>query len=206
MWNLWVGFGEYVGGSITIPDEPHPVTNEKLPTTIGHEVSGTVTEVGGDVDIPVGTTAVVNPMGWCGDWRYCHEGTHHLCEAGGFVGLSGGGFAENPVVSAEKVMPVPDGIPVDLAGLVEPFIVGVHAVKRSGLRAGDSAAVLGSGPIGATVVQAAVAAGADPVFVSEPRAARRSLASTTSSTGTTSLARTASSASRIGPARIVKRP
>lgn len=172
--------GEYVGGPITIPEDPHPVTGERLPITIGHEVAGTVTEVGRNVDIPVGTTVVVNPIVWCGDCRYCDEGKYRLCEAGGFVGLSGGGggFAENLVVSAEKAVPVPAGMPADRAALVEPFTVGVHAVKQSGLRAGDSAAVFGCGPIGTTVVQAAVAAGADPVYVSEPRAARRTLAST----------------------------
>lgn len=170
--------GEYVGGPITIPDEPHPVTGEQLPITIGHEIAGTVTEIGENVDIPVGTNVVVNPIIWCGRCQYCDEGKYRLCESGGFVGLSGGagGFAENVVVSAEKVVPVPDDIPVDRAALVEPFTVGVHAVKQSGLRAGESAAVFGSGPIGLTVVQVAVAAGAGPVYVSEPRAARRSLA------------------------------
>ncbi|WP_423747433.1 2,3-butanediol dehydrogenase (plasmid) [Haladaptatus sp. SPP-AMP-3] len=170
--------GEYVGGPITIPDEPHPVTGERLPITIGHEMGGTVTEVGEGVDIEVGTHVVVNPIIWCGECRYCDEGKYRLCESGGFVGLSGGGggFAENIVVSAETVVPVPDDIPPHLAALVEPFTVGVHAVQRSGLRAGDSAAVFGSGPIGLTVVQAAVAAGAGPVYVSEPRASRRSLA------------------------------
>ncbi|WP_231187611.1 2,3-butanediol dehydrogenase [Haladaptatus sp. DYF46] len=170
--------GEYVGGPITIPDEPHPVTGERLPITIGHEMGGTVTEVGESVDIDVGTHAVVNPIIWCGECRYCDEGEYRLCESGGFIGLSGGGggFAENIVVSAEKIVPVPDGIPAHLAALVEPFTVGVHAVQRSGLGAGDSVAVFGSGPIGLTVVQAAVAAGANPVFVSEPKANRRSLA------------------------------
>lgn len=171
--------GEYVGGPITIPEEPHPVTGERLPITIGHEISGTVTQVGESVDVPVGTNVVVNPIIWCGSCRYCEEGKYRLCESGGFVGLSGGGggFAENVVVSAEKVVPIPDALPLDQAALVEPFTVGVHAVSRSGLEAGDSVAVFGSGPIGLTVVQAAVAAGAAPVYVSEPRAARRARAS-----------------------------
>lgn len=170
--------GEYVGGPITIPDEPHPVTEEHLPITIGHEISGTVTEVGENVDITIGTNVVVNPIIWCGDCQYCHEGNYHLCTSGGFIGLSGGGggFAENMVVSAEKVVPVSDEIPIALAALVEPFTVGVHAVERSGLKSGDTTAVFGSGPIGLTVLQAALAAGAGPVYVSEPNEARRALA------------------------------
>lgn len=93
-------------------------------------------------------------------------------------GLSGGGgeFSENLVVSAEKVVPFPGGVPAESAALVEPFTVSVHAVERSGLRSGDSVVVFGSGPIGLTVLQAALAAGAEPVYVSEPRITRRELA------------------------------
>jgi (R,R)-butanediol dehydrogenase/meso-butanediol dehydrogenase/diacetyl reductase len=170
--------GEYEAGPITIPDEPHPVTGEQLPITIGHEVSGTVAEVGAGVDLAVGTDVVVNPIVWCGECQYCAEGKYRLCESGGFVGLSGGGggFSESLVVSAEKAVPLPDDVPRSYAALVEPFTVGVHAVNRSGLQSGDTAAVFGSGPIGLTVVQAAQAAGAGEVYVSEPRAARRELA------------------------------
>lgn len=169
---------EYAAGPITIPDEPHPVTGDALPITTGHEIGGTVVETGADVDLEEGTTVAVNPIVWCGDCRYCDEGNYHLCESGGFVGLSGGGggFAENVVVSAEKVVPVPDGVPAEIAALAEPFTVGVHAVEQSGLGSGDTVAIFGSGPIGLTVLQAALAAGAESVYVSEPRDGRRALA------------------------------
>jgi (R,R)-butanediol dehydrogenase/meso-butanediol dehydrogenase/diacetyl reductase len=170
--------GEYLGGPITIPDEPHPVTGEQLPITMGHELSGTVAEAGENVDMAVGTPVVMNPIVWCGDCQYCDEGNYRLCTSGGFIGLSGGGggFSENIVVSSEKIVPIPDSMSLEHAALVEPFTVGVHAVEQSGLRSGDAAAVFGSGPIGLTVVQAAIAAGADPVYVSEPQAARRARA------------------------------
>jgi len=170
--------GEYVGGPVTIPDEPHPVTGEELPVTMGHELTGAVSEVGRNVDIDVGTRVVMNPIIWCGNCRYCDEGHYRLCTGGGFVGLSGGGggFAENLVVSAEKVIPIPEDVPSEFAALVEPFTVGVHAVAQSGLGAGDSVAVYGSGPIGLTVIQSALAAGAGPVYVSEPQGTRRALA------------------------------
>lgn len=169
---------EYVGGPITIPVEAHPITGESIPITIGHEIGGTVVEAGAGADVDVGTDVAVNPIIWCGECQYCQEGRYHLCESGGFVGLSGrgGGFAESVVVPAETAVPVPETVPVEHAALVEPFTVGVHAVERSGLGLGDSVAVFGSGPIGLTVVQAAVAAGADPVYVSEPRETRRDLA------------------------------
>lgn len=169
---------EYAAGPITIPADPHPLTGEQLPITIGHEIGGTISETGEDVSLEIGAPVAINPILSCGDCRYCITGSYHLCQSGGFVGLSGcgGGFSESVVVSAEKAVPVPKEIPVEFAALVEPFTVGVHAVKRSGLRPGDSVAVFGSGPIGLAVLQSVIAAGAGPVFVSEPQAIRRELA------------------------------
>lgn len=170
---------EYVAGPMTIPgDEPHPVTGERLPITLGHEFAGVVADVGQGVSIPIGTPVAVNPFVWCGECRYCEEGNYHRCVSGGFVGLSGGGggFAERVVVSEEKVIPLPDGVTTEQGALAEPFSVGLHAVRRSDLAVGDSVAVFGAGPIGLTVVQAARAAGAGLVIASEPRNARRELA------------------------------
>lgn len=169
---------EYTAGPITIPADPHPLTGEQLPITIGHEIGGTVSETGERVSLEAGEPVAINPILSCGDCQYCITGNYHLCQSGGFIGLSGcgGGFSESLVVSAEKVVPIPDEIPVEFAALVEPFTVGVHAVKRSGLRPGDSVAVFGSGPIGLAVLQSAIAAGAEPVFISEPQATRRELA------------------------------
>ncbi len=169
---------EYHAGPLTIPDEAHPVTGEQLPITIGHEIGGTVTEVGQGVEVPVGTTVAVNPIIWCDDCRYCDEGLYRLCEHGGFVGLSGGGggFAESVVVPGETVVPLPEDVPREYAALVEPFTVGVHAVRRSAVGEGVTVAIFGAGPIGWTVLQAARASGAEPIVVSEPRDIRRQLA------------------------------
>ena len=169
---------EYVGGPITIPTDPHPVTGESVPITIGHEFAGTVTEVGPDAHVDVGTEVAVNPIIWCGACQYCDEGKYRLCPSGGFVGLSGrgGGFAENVVVPAETAVPLPDGVSLRHAALAEPFTVGLHAVRRSGVGPGDAVAIFGTGPIGLTVLQAVHAVGAGPVIVSEPRSARRQLA------------------------------
>lgn len=171
---------EYVAGPIFIPaEEPHPVSNESAPITMGHEFSGTVTEIGEAVtDLEEGDQVAVNPILYCGDCRQCIEGNYHLCDVGGFIGLSGGGggFAESIVVDAEKAVPLAEGVSLEAGALVEPLAVGLHAVRRSGLQAGDSVAVFGSGPIGLSVIQCAKAAGAGRLFVSEPRAARRSRA------------------------------
>lgn len=168
---------EYAAGPIFVPEgEPHPVSGDVAPIRMGHEFSGTVSEVGADVtDLEVGDHVAINPILYCGDCRQCNEGNYHICDSIGFLGLSGGdgGFAENVVVKAEQAVPLLDEVPLEYGALVEPLSVGLHAVRRSGVQAGDTVAVFGSGPIGLSVIQCLRAAGAGTIYVSEPRAARR---------------------------------
>ena len=171
---------EYAAGPIFIPDEePHPVTGESLPIPMGHEFAGEVTDVGADVtSVSVGDRVAVNPIIYCGECQFCEAGKYHLCEAGGFIGLSGdgGGLSETVVAPEEKLVRLPESVPTEYGALVEPFSVGLHAIHTSTLSAGDSVAVYGTGPIGLTVVQAARAAGADEIYAVEPQDSRRELA------------------------------
>lgn len=171
---------EYAAGPLAIPDEhEHALTGETRPVTLGHEFSGTVSEVGAGVDtVAVGDRVTVNPAIWCGDCRYCQEGAYHRCRYGGSIGLSGGGggLAENVVVPATQVVPLHDDVSLEHGALVEPYSVALHAIRRSNVRAGSTVAVFGAGPIGLCVTELAAVAGATEVFVSEPRAARRAVA------------------------------
>lgn len=168
---------EYAAGPIFIPEgDPHPVSGETAPITMGHEFSGVISEVGEAVTTHAeGDPVAINPILYCGDCRQCNEGNYHICDSIGFIGLSGGGggFAESIVVESEKAVPLGEDVPLEYGALVEPLSVGLHAVRRSGLQAGDTVAVFGSGPIGLSVIQCARAAGAGQIFVSEPRTARR---------------------------------
>ncbi|KAB1190591.1 alcohol dehydrogenase catalytic domain-containing protein [Haloferax sp. MBLA0076] len=168
---------EYTAGPIFVPrDEPHPLSQETAPIRMGHEYSGVITDVGESVtDLEAGDAVAINPILSCGECRQCREGNYHICDSIGFLGLSGGngGFAQSVVVDEHHAVPLGDDVPVEYGALVEPLSVGLHAVRRSGLQAGDSVAVFGSGPIGLAVIQAARAAGAGTIYVSEPRQARR---------------------------------
>jgi len=167
---------EYAAGPIFIPEgDPHPISGDVAPITMGHEFSGVITEVGDEVsDLHEGDAVAINPILCCGECRQCVAGNYHICDSIGFLGLSGGdgGFAEESVVDAVHAVPIGD-LDTEFGALVEPLAVGLHAVRRSNLQAGDSVAVFGSGPIGLSVIQAARAAGAGTIYVSEPRAARR---------------------------------
>lgn len=161
------------------PAEAHPRSGASRPITIGHEFSGIVSEVGDDVTgVAVGDPVAVHPNIPCGSCRYCEDGAYNRCADVLAVGLQtgAGGFAEAAVVPAQQVHRLPADVPVWQGALVEPLAVGLHAVRRSGLRAGDTAAVFGCGPIGLTVVRALREAGAKRVFVSEPNPARREVA------------------------------
>ena len=172
---------EYNAGPIFIPtEEPHPLTGETAPVPMGHEFSGTVSEVGDDVpELEVGDPIAINPILSCGSCRHCATGHQNLCESLGFIGLSGGGggFSERIVVPAQNAIPLRDGMSLDEGALVEPFSVGVHAIRQSPMKLGDDVVVVGAGPIGLTVIQAARAAGAERIIASEPQPDRRQMAS-----------------------------
>jgi len=171
---------EYAAGPIAVPsDEPHPLTGETLPLTMGHEFSGTVSTVGEAINgLAAGDRITVNPAIWCGECRFCREGTYNRCVAGGSIGLAGwgGGLAERAVVPASQVVPIPEDVSLKAAALAEPYAVALHAVRRSSLDAGDDCIVFGAGPIGLGIVQAARLAGARRVYVSEPQDGRRAIA------------------------------
>ena len=84
---------EYLGGASLMPTTPHPITKEKVPLTMGHEISGTVDEIGEDVhDLKVGSRVVVQPIIYDGTCNACKEGYINCCDNNGFIGLSGKGI------------------------------------------------------------------------------------------------------------------
>lgn len=170
---------EYRVGPHFTPKETHPKTEQCTPITMGHEFSGTVSGIGAEVSrIAVGDRVTVEPNIPCGGCLYCEDGKYHLCKNAVAVGFhtGAGGFAENAVVPEQQVHVLPDEVSLEEGALVEPLAVGLHAVRQSGFQPGDTVGVFGCGPIGLTVVRAAVAAGAKRIFVSEPNESRREVA------------------------------
>lgn len=157
-------------------ERPHPVTGSTLPQVLGHEFSGTVVELGpGVADVEVGDRVAVWPIYACGRCAACRRGAPNACRTIGFHGITsdGGGMAEYTTVAADKVHVLPEGVDLRLGALVEPMAVAWHAVSRSGVQPGQSALVVGAGPIGIGVWFALRARGVDAVVVSEPSEARR---------------------------------
>jgi threonine dehydrogenase-like Zn-dependent dehydrogenase len=84
---------EYMGGPSLCPTTPHPITNETVPLTIGHEFSGIIEELGKGVSdkYTLGQRVVVQPIIYCGECGSCQDGIPNCCDKNGFVGLSGWG-------------------------------------------------------------------------------------------------------------------
>ncbi|MFJ7951756.1 2,3-butanediol dehydrogenase [Lysinibacillus sp. NPDC096418] len=170
---------EYAAGPIFIPvDQPHYVSKDIAPIIMGHEFSGEVVEIGeGVTKVKVGDPVVVEPILACGECPACKKGKYNICIHLGFHGLSGGGggFSEYTMVDEKMVHKMPEGLSFEQGALVEPAAVALHSVRLSKLKAGDKAAVFGTGPIGLLVIEALRAAGASEIYaveLSEERAAK----------------------------------
>ncbi|WP_400246873.1 2,3-butanediol dehydrogenase [Niallia sp. JL1B1071] len=167
---------EYLGGPIFIPvDQPHPLTNEIAPVTLGHEFSGEIVEIGeGVTDYQVGDRVVVEPI----FATHGHQGAYNLDENMGFLGLAGGGggFSEYVSVDTELLHKLPDELSYEQGALVEPSAVALYAVRSSKIQAGDTSAVFGCGPIGLLVIEALKAAGATDIYAVELSSERQAKA------------------------------
>lgn len=123
----------------------------------GHEFSGEVVEVGKNVSgLSVGDRVAVEPLVSCGKCLQCLSGRYNLCSQLNWIP----GFAEFACAPWNKVYKIPDHITYEEAALLDCIAVGVHAVKLSGLKIGETAAIFGSGTIGLSTMQVAKASGA----------------------------------------------
>ena len=146
------------------------------PQIIGHEMSGTVAEVGAGVQgFTPGDPVVVRPL----DTRIespADRGYSHIGRGLKFLGIdSVGAFQSSWTVPAFTLHHVPASLDLRVAALVEPLAVACHDVRRAELAAGESAAVIGAGPIGTLVALVTRAEGAR-ALVSELNPARRAFA------------------------------
>jgi threonine dehydrogenase-like Zn-dependent dehydrogenase len=149
---------------------------------LGHEGAGEVMLVGSEVEgLSVGQKVIVNPM-----------------NTPSFIGSGGpeGAFTEELLVRegrlGDSLLPIPDGIPYDVAAMCEPLSVALHGINRAEVVAGSKLVIFGCGPIGLGMVLWAVDRGCDVIAVdlADVRLERaRALGAQTINPGTEDLAR-----------------
>jgi (R,R)-butanediol dehydrogenase/meso-butanediol dehydrogenase/diacetyl reductase len=166
---------EYYAGPIFVPTEPHPLTGQQMPLTLGHEFSGVITDVGSGVtDYAAGDRVAIMPLYRCGHCGPCRAGNYNICQQIGFHGLmSDGGMAEYTVVPTDMLHRLPDNVSMELGALVEPMSVAYHAATLGEPSPDATSMVFGAGPIGIGLWFALRGKGVEDVFVVEPSATRR---------------------------------
>lgn len=138
------------------------------PIILGHEASGEIVKVGENVPshLKVGQRVAIEPGASCGECEYCTTGRYNLCPHVEFLATPpyDGAFSEYVVMRVDLVFPIPDDMSYETAALVEPFSVGLHAVRRGGLQVDETVVIMGMGPIGLLTVANAKLAGAKTII------------------------------------------
>ncbi len=147
----------------------HPLAN-KYPMVQGHEYSGEVVSVGSDVTVfRPGMKATARPNITCGNCPACKRGQYNVCENLQFEGANGneGAAQEYFIVPEDRAVFIPENISYDLAAMIEPCAVGVHATRRAGNLQGKNVVVTGAGTIGNLIAQFAIKRGARKVVITD---------------------------------------
>jgi len=146
---------------------------------LGHEPYGVVAEVGkGVTEWRGGERVVAIAYDPCRQCRWCRQGEYQLCLNKYWIGLGAnpGGFAEYVKARSVMLLHVPDEVTDRAAALTEPLAVALHAVRTAHINLGDTAVVIGAGPIGLLVTQCLRVAGARAIGVVEIAPGRAQLA------------------------------
>jgi len=139
-----------------------------FPITPGHETSGTVVEVGAEVsEFTPGDRVSVDPTLTCGECSFCRAGRPNLCERwdGAGVARTDGSAADLMLAPVRNVHPLPDGVDLELAALIEPLSCAIHGYDLLPRRLGEHYLIYGAGTMGLMMAQLAPRAGAASVTV-----------------------------------------
>ena len=113
-----------------------------LPSTLGHEVAGTLRD---------GRAVALEPIAPCGHCDMCVQGDYSLCRlsAGMVYGMGrDGGMAEHIIVPQRCIVPLPDNVSASDACLVEPLAVAAHGLRMLDIKPGSRVAIIGAGAVG----------------------------------------------------------
>jgi L-idonate 5-dehydrogenase len=141
---------------------------------LGHEIAGTIVEVGAGVEgLAPGVRVAVNPSRPCGHCLYCRRGMRNECLDMHFIGSAmrmphdQGGFRQSLTVAATQAVPIADALSLGEAAMAEPLAVCLHAAHVAGPLLGQRVLITGAGPIGNLLVAVAKLGGAREIVVTD---------------------------------------
>lgn len=144
------------------------------PMVLGHEIAGTIEEVGRDVaGLAPGVRVAVNPSRPCDACQYCREGLHNHCLDMRFFGSAmrfphvQGAFRQSLTLDERQAVPIAPTLTTAEAAMAEPLAVCLHAAHRAGSLMGRKVLVTGCGPIGALCVLSARYGGAAEIVATD---------------------------------------
>ena len=145
---------------------------KRAPLILGHELTGTIQELGEGVDgFEKGERVFVSHHVPCNTCLYCLRGQHTVCETLHTTNIDPGGFAEFvrvPSINVERgVMRLPEGMSFDEGTYIEPLACVLRAQDHAGVSAGKCVLVLGSGISGLLHIALARSRGAGPIVATD---------------------------------------
>jgi L-iditol 2-dehydrogenase len=145
---------------------------------LGHEICGTVVELGPEVDaLAVGDLVTVEPHDYCTSCVYCRAGAEHLCEHKRGYGVRlDGGMTDRMKVPARIAYRLPPDTPPWIGALTEPVSCCIHGMDQLHPVSGTPLLLYGCGPAGAILIALARLQGLAPIVVMDPLPSRRELA------------------------------
>lgn len=138
-----------------------------LPLTLGHEVAGTIEQIGRDVNnFQPGDRVCLHYLATCGCCDWCSEGDEQFCGSSQMMGkYRDGGYAEFIVMPERSVFKLPDEIPFEQGAIMMcSSATSLHALQKARLVAGETVAVFGVGGLGMSAIQLARALGASAIY------------------------------------------
>ena len=165
----------------------------QYPYPVGHEGSGEVIEVGSGVTrVKPGDRIAIEPAMPCWECDQCKAGRPHTCRKLRFLGCPGqadGCLSEYIVMPEESCFVISEQMSYTEAAISEPLAIGVYAVNQSIPMQGAAIGILGFGPIGMSVLLAAIHKGAEKIFVTDLIDERLSIAKASGATWTVNAAK-----------------
>ncbi|ORM71187.1 NAD(P)-dependent alcohol dehydrogenase [Pantoea rwandensis] len=156
------------GSDVHFYEHGEPEFPDVYPFILGHEGAGEVVEVGAAVShLKAGDRVCLEPGVPCRVCEWCTSGKYNLCPTVYFPSAPRAlGMMRNFIThKADLCFKLPDNVSFQEGALVEPLAVGIHAVRESGIKMGQSATILGSGCIGLVTLLSLKAAGVDDITV-----------------------------------------